>query len=47
MRNEYKILKGTPEAKTPFGRTVHRLENNIKMYLKGIWPEDVDCFRLN
>jgi hypothetical protein len=36
IRNAYKMLVGKIEAKRPFGRTKHRWEGNIKMYLKGI-----------
>jgi hypothetical protein len=46
MRNTYKILVGKPEGKRPFRRPWHRLENNIKMDLKGIGCDDVDWIHL-
>jgi hypothetical protein len=33
-RNAYRILVGKPEIKEPLGRTIHRLEYNIKVYLR-------------
>jgi hypothetical protein len=34
MRNEYKVLVGKPEGKTPLGRPRSRWENNIRIYLR-------------
>jgi hypothetical protein len=34
MINTHRILVGKPEGKTPFGRYMRRLEDNIKMVLK-------------
>jgi hypothetical protein len=36
MRNAYKILVGKPERKSPLGRSRHRWEDNIRMYLREI-----------
>jgi hypothetical protein len=35
-RNEYRILVGKPEGRTPLGRTRRRWVNNIKMDLREI-----------
>jgi hypothetical protein len=32
----YRILMGEPEGNRPLERLIHRLENNIKMDLRGI-----------
>jgi hypothetical protein len=37
MRNAYNILIGKPEGKRPLGRTKHRWEDNIGIYLRKIW----------
>jgi hypothetical protein len=42
MRNEYRILEGTPEWKRLLGRPGHSLENNIKRDFKEIGYEDVN-----
>jgi hypothetical protein len=34
MKNSYKLLARKHEGKRTFGRSRHRLEDNIKMYLK-------------
>jgi hypothetical protein len=39
-------LVGKPEWNRPLGRPRNRWENNIKMYLKEIRLEDVDCTHL-
>jgi hypothetical protein len=36
MRNVYKILIRKPEWKRPLRRPRHRLEGNLRMYLKEI-----------
>jgi hypothetical protein len=36
MRNAYKILARTPEGKRPFGRSMHRWEDTVRMDLKEI-----------
>jgi hypothetical protein len=38
----YKIVVGKPGGKKPLGRCRHRLEDNIKMDIKGAACEDVD-----
>jgi hypothetical protein len=42
MRNEYNILVGKPNGKSPLGRTGRRWEYNIRMELRKIWWEGVD-----
>ena len=37
---------GKPEGKTPFGRTRHRWEDNIKMDLKEVGCGSMDCFEV-
>jgi hypothetical protein len=44
--NMYKTLVGKPEWKRPLGRRRHRWEDNIKMYIREIGFEDVDCLYL-
>jgi hypothetical protein len=44
-RDAYKILIGKPEGKRPLGRRRHRLEDNIRSYLKEIGWEGVDWIR--
>jgi hypothetical protein len=34
MRNEYEILAGNPEGKSPLGRSKSGLEDNIKWVLE-------------
>jgi hypothetical protein len=43
IRNAYKILVGKPEGKKPLGRRRRRWEDNIKMVLKEMVLEGVDC----
>jgi hypothetical protein len=40
------ILVGKPKEKRPLGRPRQKLEDNIKMYLREIGREDVDCVHL-
>jgi hypothetical protein len=35
-RNAYRILLGKPEGKSPLGRSKHRWDCNIKMYVREI-----------
>jgi hypothetical protein len=44
-RKAYRILIGKPERKRPLGRhrRRRRWEDNIKMYLREIRSEDLDC----
>jgi hypothetical protein len=46
IRNAYKILVGETEGKKTLGRHRHRWEYNIRMNLKKIGWEEVDCIRL-
>jgi hypothetical protein len=46
MRNAHEILVGKPEGKRPLGRSRPRWEDNIRMKLKEIGWEGVDCTRL-
>jgi hypothetical protein len=46
MRNSYKILIGTPEGKRPLERTRCKWEYNIRMYLREIGCEGMDCTHL-
>jgi hypothetical protein len=39
-----KVFVGKPEGKRPLGRRRHRWEDNIRMRLREIRWEDVDCF---
>jgi len=43
--NSYNISIGIPYKKRPLGRPRHSWDN-IKMYLKQIWCEDVDWIHL-
>jgi hypothetical protein len=36
MRNAYKISVGKPEGERPLRRPSHRLEDNIRMDLRGV-----------
>jgi len=42
----YRVLVGKPERKRPLGRSRHRREDNIKMYLQkwdvGVWTDGLD-----
>jgi hypothetical protein len=42
-RNAYRILVGRPEAKRPLGRPRRRWVENIKMDLREIGWDGVDC----
>jgi hypothetical protein len=46
LRNVYKILVGKSEWKRLLGRPTRRWEDNIKVDLKKIWWEGVDCMDL-
>jgi hypothetical protein len=46
MRNAHSILVGKPKGKRPLGRHWSRWEDNIKMDLKEIGWEVVDCIYL-
>jgi hypothetical protein len=46
MRNAYQILVGKPEGKRPLGRPRRRWEDNIKMDLRKVGLEEVDCIHL-
>jgi hypothetical protein len=45
--NAYKILVGKPKGKRPIERSMHRLEDNIKMNLRETGLEGVDWIRLS
>jgi hypothetical protein len=47
MRNEYNIMVGKPEEKTPLGRTRCRWKNNMIMDLRKIGWKVVDCMHLH
>jgi hypothetical protein len=42
MRNSHEILLGKSEGRKPLGRSRHRWEDNIKIYLGEIRLEGVD-----
>jgi hypothetical protein len=46
MRNAYNILVGKPEEKRPLGRRRRKWEDNIRMDLREIGWEGVDCMYL-
>jgi hypothetical protein len=46
MRNSYKILVGEAGGKRLLGTPRRRLEDNIRMDLRQIWWEVVDCIYL-
>jgi hypothetical protein len=46
-RNAYGILVGKPEGKRPLGRWKCRLVDNIKMNLKEIGWDGMDCITLH
>jgi hypothetical protein len=46
MVNGYKTSVITPESKTPLGRPERRWENNIKIHLKEIGCEPVNCIQV-
>jgi hypothetical protein len=45
-RNEYRVLVGKPEGKRPLGRPRRRLEDNIRMDLRGISWGGIDWIDL-
>jgi hypothetical protein len=45
-RNAYRILVGKPEGKGPLGRPRRRWVDNIKMHLRQIGWDGVDCIEL-
>jgi hypothetical protein len=45
-RNAYEIFVGKPEGKRPLGRPRRRWEDNIRMDLRVIGWEGVDCMHL-
>jgi hypothetical protein len=42
MHTKYKVLDGKLYGKRPFGRHMHRQEDNIKMYLEEPGCDDAD-----
>jgi hypothetical protein len=46
LRNAYNILVGKPEGKSPLGRLRRRWKDIIRMDLREVWWEDVDCMLL-
>jgi len=46
MRNAYKIFVEKLEKEGPFGRRRDRWEDNVRMDLRQIGWEDVDCIHL-
>jgi hypothetical protein len=46
MRNLYKILDVKPEGERALGRRRRRWEDNIRMDLRDIRWESVDCMRV-
>jgi hypothetical protein len=45
-RGVYRVLVGRPERKRPLGRPRHRWEDNIKMDLREIGIDGMNCIRL-
>jgi hypothetical protein len=45
-RSLYRVLVGKPEGKRPLGRTRHRWEDNIKMYLQEVGCGGMDWIEL-
>jgi hypothetical protein len=45
-RNEYRILVGNPEGKKPLGRPTRRSDNKIKVDLREIGWDGMDCIHL-
>jgi hypothetical protein len=45
-RNVYRVLMGKPEGKKPLGRPRRRWEDRIRMDLREIGWESVDCIQL-
>jgi hypothetical protein len=46
MKNAYKVLVGKPEGKRPLGRPGRKWDDNIRMNLRNIGWEGVDCIHL-
>jgi len=46
MKNAYNICGRKSEGKRPLGKRRRRWEDNIRLYLKEIGWEGVDCIRL-
>jgi hypothetical protein len=46
MRNSYSISVGKPEGKRQLGRPKRRWEDNVRMDLREIGWEGVDCIHL-
>jgi hypothetical protein len=46
-RSVYRVLVGRPEGKRPLGRPRHRWEDNIKMDLREIGTDGMDCIWLS
>jgi hypothetical protein len=46
-RNAYRILVGKPEGKRPLGKQRCRWVDNIKMELREIGWDGMDCIALN
>jgi hypothetical protein len=40
--NTYRISVGKREGKRPFGRSRHRREDNMRIYLREMWWEHVN-----
>jgi hypothetical protein len=45
-KNAYRILVGKPEGKRQVGRPRHRWEDNIKMDIREIEWDGMDCMNL-
>jgi hypothetical protein len=46
MKNMYNVLSGKPEGKRPLVRPRHRWEGNIRMDLRKVGWNFVDCIHL-
>jgi hypothetical protein len=47
MRNAYSISVEKPEGKRPLGRPSHRWEHSIRIDLRAVGCEVVDCIRVD
>ena len=45
-RCAYRVLVGKPDGKKPFGRPMHRQQDNIKMDLQEVGWGGMDCIAL-
>jgi hypothetical protein len=45
-RCAYRVLVGKPDGKKPFGRPMHRQQDNIKMDLQEVDLGGMDCIAL-